>query len=57
MVAQMLCWLAAGAHEAVQVVTLQSVSQSISQLLSFRTLLIPDENEGKPVEPPSPALL
>ena len=49
----MLRWLASGEHEALQVVTLQSVSQ----LFNLRTLLVPEENEGKPVEPPSPALL
>ena len=45
----MLCWLASGEHEAVQVETLQ--------LFNLRTLLFPEENGGKPAEPHSPALL
>ena len=47
--AQMLCWLASGEHEAVQVETLQ--------LFNLRTLLFPEENGGDPAEPPSLALL
>ena len=38
----MLCWLASGEHEAVQVVTLQFSSV---QLFNFRILLFPKENE------------
>ena len=45
----MLCWLASGEHEAVQVETLQ--------LFNLRTLLFPKENRGEPVEQPSPAVL
>ena len=50
----MLSWLASGEHEAAQVETLQFSSV---QLFNFRTLLFPEENGGKPAEPPSPALL
>ena len=49
----MLCWLASGEHEAVQVVTLQSVSSVVQS----QNPASPQGNEGKPVETLSPALL